>query len=277
MTSSSDLESPMFHPLMDRIQRPMSRRAMLAGASGVIATRMTGMSATAQTPVASPEIQIEGETDAVELLNRSAETLAGFETFAFEMETVQGSSTVMQGFELKSVTGVVRRPLDLQAEVEVGTPLGSLSIGAVSLDGIFYVQDPLSDGAWMEIGQVGELQTVINPDVLILLAVRLVQDARITGTENVDGSPTTVVEGTVDFSGLLDDAGQAESEAAAFLSDEPVDVMFWIDDEDRILEVEMLGPILASESDDVVRVISLFEFNEPVEIEAPVEVTTPGQ
>jgi hypothetical protein len=277
MTSSSDLESPMFHPLMDRIQRPMSRRAMLAGASAVIATRVTGMSATAQTPVASPEIQIEGETDAVELLNRSAETLAGFETFAFEMETVQGSSTVMQGFELKSVTGVVRRPLDLQAEVEVGTPLGSLSIGAVSLDGIFYVQDPLSDGAWMEIGQVGELQTVINPDVLILLAVRLVQDARITGTENVDGSPTTVVEGTVDFSGLLDDAGQAESEAAAFLSDEPVDVMFWIDDEDRILEVEMLGPILASESDDVVRVISLFEFNEPVEIEAPVEVTTPGQ
>jgi hypothetical protein len=267
----------MFHPLMDRIQRPMSRRAMLAGAGGVIATRMIGTSASAQTPVASPEIQIEGESDAVELLNRSAETLAEFETFAFEMETVQGSSTVMQGFELKSVTGVVRRPLDLQAEVEVGTPLGSLSIGAVSLDGIFYVQDPLSDGAWMEIGQVGELQTVINPDVLILLAVRLVQDARITGSEDVDGAPTTVVEGTVDFSGLLDDAGQAQSEAAAFLSDEPVDVMFWIDEEDRILEVEMLGPILASESDDVVRVISLFDFNEPVVIEAPEEVTTPGQ
>lgn len=277
MPSPSDLESPVFHPLMDRIQRPMSRRTMLAGAGGVIATRMTGANASAQTPAASPATRIEGETDAVELLNRSAETLAAFDTFAFEMETVQGSSTVMQGFELKSVTGVVRRPLDLQAEVEVGTPLGSLSIGAVSLDGVFFVQDPLSDGEWMELGQVGELQTLINPDVLILMAVRLVQDAQITGSESVDGAPTTVVEGTVDFSGFLDDAGQGQSEAAAFISDQPVDVMFWIDEQDRILEVELLGPILASESDDVIRVVRLFEFNEPVEIEAPDVVTSPGQ
>jgi hypothetical protein len=277
MPSSSNLEPPMFNPLMDRIQRPISRRVMLAGAGGAIAMGLTGANAAAQTPAASPATRIEGEDDAVELLNRSAEALAALDTFAFELETVQGSSTVLQGFELKSVTGVVRRPLDLQAEVEVGTPLGSLTVGAVSLEGVFFVEDPLSDGEWMELGQVGELQTLINPDVLILAAVRLVKDAQITGTENVDGAPTTVVEGTVDFSGLLDDMGQSQTEAAAFLSDKPVDVMFWIDEEDHILEVEMLGPILASESDDVVRVVRLFEFNEPVEIEAPDVVTTPGQ
>ena len=56
----------------------------------------------------------------------------------------------------------------------------------------------------------------------------------------------------------------------------PVLVTFWIDEEDRIREVEIIGPILSTETDDVVRVVTLSEFNEPVEIEAPGAVSTPG-
>jgi len=36
-----------------------------------------------------------------------------------------------------------------------------------------------------------------------------------------------------------------------------------------LLEIEVLGPILTSESDDVIRVIRFFDFNEPIEIERP--------
>jgi hypothetical protein len=221
---------------------------------------------------------VGGEDDAVALLERAATTLAELETFGFEMQTVRGSSTIMSGFELESVEGVVRRPTDLQAEIGVSIPIGKLSIGAISLDGVFYIQDPLSDGSWMELGEMGEVQSLVNPDLLILSAVRLVQDARITGTGKVDGANTNVVEGTVDFSGLLERFGEGEEQdqMSSLLAGEPVDVSFWIDEEDRIVEVELFGPIFASESEDVVRVVTLFDFNEAVEIEAPEVVATPS-
>jgi hypothetical protein len=275
MTSASDFESPAFHPLISRIQQPMTRRAALLGACGLLATRVAPGVA-AQEATAEPELQIEGDPDAVELLERSAEALANLKTFAFEMETVRGSSSIMAGFELKSVSGVIRRPTDLRAEVEVSIPLGDLTIEAIGLDGTFWIQDPLSDGAWMELGQMGEIQALINPDILILRAVQLVQNAMVTGNGKVDGDTVTIVEGEVDFSGLLEGFGQDSSEIANFLATEPVLVAFWIDEEDRIREVEMIGPILASETEDVVRVITLTEFNEPVEIEAPDIVATPG-
>lgn len=280
MTTPHDLEPTPFHPLTGVPARAMTRRRVLFGAGAAVALLARGVTVSAQTPAASPETNISGEEDAVAILQRAAQAMADLDTFAFEMQTVRGSSTILSGFELESVSGVVRRPTDLQAEVAVSIPLGKLQIGAISLDGVFYIQDPLSDGSWMEIGQMGEVQTLINPDVLILNAVRLVQDARVTGTEKVDGREATTIEGTVDFSGLLDSmtaaAGEDASAMESLLAGEPVQVSFWIDEDDRIVEVEMIGPIFASESDDVVRVVSLFDFNEPVEIEAPEVVATPS-
>lgn len=280
MTSPRDIEPTPFHPLTGIPVRGVTRRRVLFGAGGLLAARLAGVSpAAAQgTPAATPEIQVEGEGDAVALLEQAAQALAELDSFGFEMQTVRGTSTIMSGFGLESVEGVVRRPTDLQAEVEVSIPIGNLTIGAISLDGVFYIQDPLSDGAWMELGEMGEVQSLINPDVLILNAVRLVQDARIAGTGKVDGANTNIVEGTVDFSGLLDAFGEGPEgdQMQSLLAGEPVDVGFWIDEEDRIREVEMFGPIFASESDDVVRVVSLFDFDEPVEIEAPEVVSTPS-
>lgn len=278
MTTPSNLESPVFHPLVSKITTPVSRRTAILGACGLLAVRGSGAVA-AQVPAGTPESDIQGEEDAVALLERSAQALSELETFAFEMETIRGASTILAGFELKSVSGVVRRPTDLSAEVEVSIPLGDLTVGAVSLDGTFYIQDPLSDGSWMELGQFGEIQTLINPDFLILQAVKLVQDAKISGGGKVDGDDTTIVEGEVDFSGLLERVGGTGADAEQvqeFISDEPVLVTFWIDEEDRIREVEMIGPILSTETDDVVRVVTLTAFNEPVVIEEPQVVSTPG-
>lgn len=281
MPNPRDFEPTPFHPLTGRLARPVSRRGFVLGSGGVLAARIAGVvPAAAQGGLATPEIQVTGDEDAVQLLERAAKALADLDTFSFEMQTVRGTSSILSGFELESVTGSVRRPTDLVAEVAVSLPIGDLIIGAISLDGTFYIQDPLSDGAWMEIGQMGEVQTLVNPDVLILNAVRLVQDAQVTGNGKVDGRTTTIVEGTVDFSGLLDQVGEGQGadaeEMQALLAEEPVRVAFWIDEEGRPVEVEMIGPIFASESDDVVRVVSLFDFNEPVEIEAPEVIATPS-
>jgi hypothetical protein len=96
-----------------------------------------------------------------------------------------------------------------------------------------------------------------------------VQDAAITGTEEVDGAETTLVEGQVDFSGLLSSAGGDAEMVSDFLVEGPKDVMFWIDGENRVVQSEIIGPIFQTESDDVIRQLTLFAFNEPVEIARP--------
>lgn len=272
---SSDVESPSFHPLMARIGQPMSRRAVLLGATGLVAMHRLEAAAARQTPM--PDVEISGAPDAVELLEQSAAELADLETFTFRMETVRGSSTLMQGFELESVTGAVRRPMDLQAEVEVSLPLGTFTIGAIALDGEFWIEDPLSGGEWMALGSVGEVQTIINPDFLIRLAISQIDNATVLGGGKVDGIDATIVEGEVDFSGIAEEFEDVagNQEMGSLLAEEPVIVTFWIDEEHRVLEVEMLGPILASESDDLVRRISLRDFNHPVLIEPPETAATP--
>jgi hypothetical protein len=276
MRPPKHVEPTPFHPLTGLSAHALSRRGVLLGTGALIAAKLAGSSAvSAQGGVATPELQVEGEPEAVAMLERAAEALAALDSFAFEMTTARGSSTILSGFELKSVSGVVRRPTDLQADVEISIPLGNLTVSAISLDGVFYIQDPLSDGSWMELGEMGEIQTLVNPDVLILNAVRQVQDARIASTAKVDGRNASIVEGTVDFSGLLDQFGEGQEQMQSLLADDPVQVGFWIDDADRIVEVEMFGPIFASESDDVVRILTLSDFNEDVEIEAPEVVSTP--
>lgn len=280
MAHSHDIEPTAFHPLTGVPAQTLTRRRMMIGAGCAVAAYLTGSTAVAaQDTSATPDVQVTGDDDAVALLERAAETLADLDTFSFEMQTVRGTSTILSGFELEAVSGSVRRPTDLLAEVSVSIPLGDLVIEAISLDGVFYIQDPLSDGAWMEIGEMGEIQTLVNPDYLILTAVRMIQNAQITGNGKVDGANATIVEGTVDFSGLLDQMGGEgadQEQMQSLLAEGPVQVAFWIDEEDRPVEVEMIGPIFASESDDVVRIVSLFDFNEPVEIEAPEVVSTPS-
>src|SRR5699024_11102903 len=123
-----------------------------------------------------------------------------------ELDTTRGSSTVFQGLELKSVEGAVRRPMDIEATVTVGVPFGDISVTAIGLDGEYWVQDPLSPGEWVSLGSGSQIQALINPDQLLLYAVRLVHDAEITGTEKVDGVETTRVEGTVDFYAIVQSA-----------------------------------------------------------------------
>ena len=260
------------HPLIRTLDRPLSRRLLAIGVAGLaLGSRRPELRlVSAGTPVATPGSRISGDAEAVALLEEAAAAMAALETFAFELETTRGASTILQGFELRGISGVVRRPADIQAVLTVGVPFGELEITAIGLDGNYWVEDPLAaDGAWIELGRDLQLQSLINPDALILAAVRLVQNARIAGTEKVDGVATTVVEGTVDVAGTVGAFAGDSSEAAQLIADGAREIVLWIDDRRRIVEVEIVGPLLTTESDDVVRVVRFFEFDEPVEIEAP--------
>ncbi len=280
MTSSSSSGGRWFHPLITRADPQMNRRRLLvlsgAGLALAAGTRPDLQLVAAQTPAATPDAlettiqdQVTGDEDAVALLRNAAAAMADLESFQFEIDTIRGETTIFDGLSIDLIEGAVRRPYDFTATVTVGLPIGNLDVTAVGLDGSAWVEDPLNAGEWIALEGGEDLVALINPDTLIVSSIGLIQDATIDGTEQIDGEETTVVAGFVDFAATAEQLSGGEVALPAEVSTEPLPVLVWIDAHGHVLEIEVSGPILASESSDVVRAIRFFEFDEPVEIERP--------
>jgi hypothetical protein len=276
MTMTPGSEDRWFHPLIARSNSRLHRRRLFALASTGIATAVAAPTLTlvsAQTPEASPASDLAhlatGDEDALALLRQAAQTMSDLDTFTFELETIQGESTILEGFTLEAITGAIRRPYDFTATVSVGVPFGTIDLTAVGTEGKAWIQNPLDDGAWVDLADAADVIALVNPDRLILSSIGVIQDAHIQDTEQVGGVETTRIAGTIDFAEAADQLGGGDIELPPEVSQSPIPVLIWIDPEHRVVEIEIEGPILTSESDDVIRSVTFADFNEPVEIEVP--------
>lgn len=241
----------------------VSRRSFVGSLAGLGALATV---APAFAQIATPANQSEGDADALEVLKAAGSNVLALDTFTFSLETTAGKSTVFPGVELVSVDGAVRRPIDLSATLNVKALTQTMEISAVSVDGEFYVQDPLSGGAWQNLGSAPEISSMINPDWMVMAAVNLIQDANITSQKD----DVTLIEGYINLADSMGELEGAEMEQVKqFLASGPVDVAFWIDEANYITTVELYGPFFASESADVEKRIEFSGFNEPVDIEKP--------
>lgn len=229
----------------------------------------------------SPTMQsaAQGE-DANALLQESAAAMTALNSFHFELSTVQGRSLILDNLELGGVTGDVVRPDKFQATVTAKVAIVEVKVDIVVLDGRVWVTDPLSGGKnWIEVtGGAGTdpadtqaLVDLVNPDRLLLTAVSFIKEAKIDGTEDLDGQEVTRVTGVIDTGGLADLAGgtpEAGSSGPGIVTgDMPVTI--WIDADKRIVSMEMEGPLTTAESGDVIRRLDLYDFDKPVEIVEP--------
>jgi hypothetical protein len=274
MTTVRDEAGTWFHPLISPYnpRRLARRRLLMIGGGGLAAAAAAPHLRLVAAP-ASPEpigdMEITGEDDAVALLEQAAQVMAALETFSFEITTVAGETSIFGMLTLESIEGSVRRPLDFTATIDASTPIGSMSVTAVGVDGSAWVQNPLSDGEWVALEEVGDISAVINPDSLILGAINVIQDATIDGSDQIDGVDAVRIAGTVDISVAADRISGSSVELPSELSTEPLGVLIWLDDANHVLEIELDGPILEAEQDDVIRSFRFFAFDEPVQIEAP--------
>ncbi|CAN5626770.1 hypothetical protein BH09CHL1_BH09CHL1_19750 [soil metagenome] len=217
--------------------------------------------------------------DPAALLTQAAQTMAGLTSFHFELTSVNGKTQFVEGIELDQVAGDVLRPLSFQAEATIGMALASIKITIISIDGHAWMTDPFSsDGAFTDLGSadLGALDPtiLINPDRLILPAINTVKDPTINGTEKINDIDATRVDGTVDLAAAI---GMVATPAAG--EDAPLSITFpesmpfsaWIDGQNQVIRVELTGPVLESEDNDIVRRIDFSAFNEPIDIQAPAQ------
>lgn len=255
----------------------LDRRRLLVMAPAAAAVAGSGRwrAGAAQTPEASPS----GDPQAAALLQEALRAMAALQTFHFESETTQGSSTILEGLELEEIVGDVRRPLDFRTVITAGLPFGSIDVTVVGVEGRVWITDPLAgEETWILLadgsaesggGEAAEITALANPDALILEVVSVLDQVRIGGQENVGGVETTRIDGQVDLADAAEQAVGTPVVLPEQVSTEPIPVSIWIDDARRIVEVELAGPLLASESDDVVRVVRFSAFDEPVDITVP--------
>jgi hypothetical protein len=247
----------------------LTRRAAIASGAALL---LGAIARPAVAQVATPGATPTGASDAVQLLNASAAAMTKLKTFAFDLVTTKGETTILEGFTLEEITGAVRRPTDFQTTVSVAIPFASLDLTAVSVNNQVWIELPAigdTGGGWTSLGSSEGLLSLLNPDVLILQSVRYIDNAEIDRTGDIDGIDVTWVAGTVDFHGIATRLGGQQQDLSDQIAEGPVTVALAVDGDKLIRRIEITGPILATESEDVVREVTFSKFNEPVEIEQP--------
>jgi LppX_LprAFG lipoprotein len=214
------------------------------------------------------------QTDAEAKLKDVAETMLGLDSFHFDFSTPEGKTLLADQIELVGVEGDVQRPDKFQATFRVKAAIVELALDAIGVGRDVWVEDPIGGGEFVKVtGNEGD-ETVppldfLNPDNLVDKALRSLKDAKVEGEEELNGQSTTTYTGTFD----PNDLEAAEDGAFPGIEGdiEPLKVKLWVDDQNRLLRMELEGPLLEAEKDTgrIVRRIEFSTFNEPLAIEPP--------
>ena len=117
---------------------------------------------------------------------------------------------------------------------------------------------------WQPLPAGTTISAIFDPAAGIQAVAGSLQEVRVVGVEKVGGDNTYLLEGQID-SGVL---------KAAVPIAEPgltVNVKVWVGVDDyNIRQVRLEGPFASGEPENIVRILILSNFDEPVSIEPPV-------
>jgi len=203
------------------------------------------------------------------LLTAAATATGQLNSFHFVISFDQGKIEVLDKLELVKAEGDVQRPSSLSVTVS-----GKIKILPVTASVIIIGEDVWAsvtskndrfEKVDLEALDKLQLSTEFDPTSLLLKAIDHVDNPTITGSEDIAGASTTIVEGTVDLSKIETDSSRGT------LATAPVAVKVWIDGDNLVRRLQIIGPLLQGEPDAIVHQLDLSGFNEQVDIVAPAE------
>ncbi len=200
-------------------------------------------------------------------------------SFHFKLETTTGKSIFQDAFELKTVEGDLVRPANFQAEIAVKVAIIDLTLEVVSVDGTIWVKNPIGGGdSFIQVtGGDSDFELppmeLLNPDTLVQGALQYLEDPQIAGTEELDGQQMTVLTGTFDPSELISLGTPSTADSMISAASKPLEVKMLIDDQDRLVQVDFVGPIFSFEEGVglLVRRITFSNFDADISIEPPAQ------
>ena len=198
-----------------------------------------------------------------EILPKVVERVGAVKSFHFRLEHENGLSPMPLDLKLKTAEGDVQVPDRMKAKLEADVAGALLRVEVVGIGKEGWMTNPFSR-EWQPLPAGTTISAIFDPAAGIQAVAGSLQDVRVAGVEKVGGDNTYLLEGQID-SGVL---------KAAVPIAEPgltVNVKVWVGVDDyNIRQVRLEGPFASGEPENIVRILILSNFDEPVSIEPPV-------
>ena len=240
----------------------LSARALAAGILAV------GLLVACGGDKASPSRDGAPEIDPGPAMRQAVEQLLALKSAAFNLEHESGTTALFPGVLMTKASGEVSIPgrFSITIEAESQFPKSYIEISIITIDDTSYMTGIFS-GRWNEI-PTGSLPFDLSGLGQTLAdIVDAVRGARVIGEERLNGVDTLHIKGAVssqDLAGLVPGAGQGY----------PVGLELWLDRSQGLLQqVLIVGRVMPTDDEDTVRRLTLEGINQPVEINAPENVS----
>lgn len=204
--------------------------------------------------------------DAGTLLLAAAERMDSVERFHFELEHENGFTEIVRGLQMERASGDVAGSDRLRAEVRARFGPLNVETGIVILPDQSWLQNPIT-GAWER--ESISIESIFNPSEGVTALMRSIAEraaergAAVTGSARIDGVETYRVEAEVDSGDLT-----------LFAADAPAGLtlraVVWVGvDDPLVYRVELHGAATRDEPADLVRRLTLSDFDGDIVIEPP--------
>lgn len=219
-------------------------------AVGVVAVMLAGCGEP-EKPNLTPEQVIEKAIPALQNAN----------SFHFNLETSKIDKP-QPGLFVTKADGDVVRPDKLVGEVSAlayGLPV---EIKVVVDGDQQYMTDPAS-GQWTSMSALLNVAEYFNPNGVADIMAG-VKDLQADGTENVDGTESYRLKGSVPAEALKKLSPEVDATG-------DLQTVMWIGSTDFLLRrVQLTGPFFEGEPEDIMRTINMSDYNKQVTVETPV-------
>jgi hypothetical protein len=204
------------------------------------------------------------------LLREAAEATGDLSTLHFTVRNEEGETEIAPGVTIEEIEGDVVRPDRFRAVLRAKALFATVEIEIVGVGERFWWTNPIVGRDQFEESDVDpDLLALANPDTLVRLIPELIVAPAIVRQETLDGVPTTRISGALDLGRLEEVAPEVPT--GDIVTEQPLPIDVWIDENGLIRQVRLTGPFVEQDGDNVVRLIELSAFDEPIEIQPPTD------
>jgi len=217
-------------------------------------------------PAATPIPEPTPTPSPHQIIEKSGGRMLALDTARFTLEHEGDSSTqLFPGVTLQRVEGQVDMPnrFRIRAEAMSAFPRSFIEVNIVVVEDQAFMTDFINREKWNQVPVENLPFNFADLGRTLSDIIRAIQNPAFTGTETVDGVSSWRVRGTVpseSLAALVPEAGSGHEVA----------LDLWVGQAQGLLiKVRIEGQILSTDVPKVVRVLTLYSFDEPVEISLP--------
>jgi hypothetical protein len=237
------------------------RTCLVAGlVAGLVVVALLGAACGDDDHDARPADPSATPIDPAALLERAAVRMEGVEAFRFELTHENGTSEIVRGIQMERAEGAVAGPDRLEVQIEGRFLAFNIDTGVVILPDQSWLLSPIT-GDWER--EDVNIDAFFDPANGVTALMRSIVSAELAGEDRIDGVDTVRLLTSID-------AGALTLFGEHTLVGESVIAEVWIGvDDPLVYRLELRGPVLSGDGDDIERRLELRDFDGEIKIEAP--------